>query len=72
MMVVVHSVSCVAVASQLQLPSSRSNGQQPIETSHLEAKATATAEEKQLQLQRQRQGKDKTEADSPPAAKDDN
>src|SRR5271155_5420846 len=36
MMVVVHSIPCDAVASQLQLPSSRSNGQQPIETSQLE------------------------------------
>jgi hypothetical protein len=36
MMVIVHSVSCVVAASQLQLHSSRSNGQQPIETSHVE------------------------------------
>jgi hypothetical protein len=35
MMVIVHSVSSVAVASQHQLPSSWPNGQQPIETSHL-------------------------------------
>src|SRR5277367_3905365 len=41
MMVIVHSVSSVAVASQLQLPSSRSNGQQPIETSHLAAPLVA-------------------------------
>src|ERR1022692_1029893 len=34
MMVIVHSVSSVAVASQHQLPSSWPNGQQPIETSH--------------------------------------
>jgi hypothetical protein len=34
-MVIVHSVSCVVAASQLQLHSSRSNGQQPIETSQL-------------------------------------
>ena len=35
MMMVVHSVSWLAFASQHQLPSSRPNGQQPIETSHL-------------------------------------
>src|ERR1017187_2748462 len=35
MMVIVHSVSSVAVASQHQLPSSWPNRQQPIETSHL-------------------------------------
>ncbi len=35
MMVIVHSVSSVAVASQHQLPSSWPNGQQPIETSQL-------------------------------------
>src|ERR1019366_6218446 len=35
MMVIVHSVSSVAIASQHQLPSSWPNGQQPIETSHL-------------------------------------
>jgi hypothetical protein len=34
-MVVVHSVSWFAFASQHQLPSSRPNGQQPIETSQL-------------------------------------
>jgi hypothetical protein len=34
-MVIVHSVSSVAVASQHQLPSSWPNGQQPIETSQL-------------------------------------
>jgi hypothetical protein len=34
-MVVVHSISWFVVASQHQHPSSRSNGQQPIETSHL-------------------------------------
>src|SRR5437868_4866709 len=37
MMVIVHSVSWIAFASQPQLPSSWPNGQQPIETSHLEA-----------------------------------
>src|ERR1017187_10169912 len=36
MMVIVHSVSSVAIASQHQLPSSWPNGQQPIETSPLE------------------------------------
>src|ERR1019366_10785867 len=35
MIVIVHSVSSVAVASQHQLPSSWPNGQQPIETSQL-------------------------------------
>jgi hypothetical protein len=35
MMVVVHSVSWLAFASQHQLPSSRPNGQQPLETSQL-------------------------------------
>jgi len=35
MMVVVHSASWLAFASQHQLPSSRPDGQQPIETSHL-------------------------------------
>src|ERR1039457_2015194 len=35
MMVIVHSVSSVAVASQHQLPSSWPIRQQPIETSHL-------------------------------------
>jgi hypothetical protein len=35
MMVVVHSVSWSAFASQHQLPSSRPNGQQPLETSQL-------------------------------------
>jgi hypothetical protein len=34
-MVVVHLTSCIAVASQLQLHSSWSDGQQPIETSQL-------------------------------------
>src|SRR5258708_19037491 len=37
MMMVVHSVSWFAFASQHQLPSSRPDGQQPIETSHLES-----------------------------------
>src|ERR1700746_2059139 len=37
MMVVVHSVSWLAFASQHQLPSSRPNGQQPLETSHLKS-----------------------------------
>jgi hypothetical protein len=36
MIVVVHSVSWLAFASQHELPSSRPNGQQPLETSHLE------------------------------------
>jgi putative transposase len=40
MMVIVHSVSSVAVASQHQLPSSWPNGQQPIETSHLAPEET--------------------------------
>src|SRR6266403_5046406 len=35
MMVVVHSASWFAFVSQLQLPSSRPDGQQSIETSHL-------------------------------------
>src|SRR6266481_5587579 len=35
MMMVVHSVSWFAFASQHQLPSSRPDGQQPIETSQL-------------------------------------
>jgi hypothetical protein len=44
MIVIVHSVSWVVAVSQLQLHSSRSNGQQPIETSHLEAQGLLNAD----------------------------
>src|SRR5258708_14027695 len=43
MMMVVHSVSWFAFASQHQLPSSRPDGQQPIETSHLAPEATRSS-----------------------------
>src|ERR1700733_5510272 len=41
MMVIVHSVSWRCCCSQLQLPSSRPNGQQPIETSQLKPSSGA-------------------------------
>src|SRR5258707_13836440 len=43
MMMVIHSVSWFAFASQHQLPSSRPDGQQPIETSQLKPRRAYAA-----------------------------